>query len=283
MGTCVWDTLCRVAVMGTSLLLPSLASTVYAQPAAVERPDLTGTSWRLVQFQGGDDTTLTPDAPSKYTIAFEPEGRLTVRLDCNRGRGTWTSAGPGQLELGPVASTRAMCPPGSLHDQIAKQWSAVRSYLVRNGHLFLSLMADGGIYEFEPLEAPTSSPAHTPLAAQMPSARLLEGPRWVATRLGETTVAATGSRVPHLVFAGERAAGSDGCNRISGGYTVDGQGIRFGAMVGTQMACPGTGEVERAFGAALRAARRWRITDQTLELLDADGEVAARFEAQEAP
>jgi para-nitrobenzyl esterase len=26
----------------------------------------------------------------------------------------------------------------------------VRSYVIRNGHLFLSLMADGGIYEFEP-------------------------------------------------------------------------------------------------------------------------------------
>jgi para-nitrobenzyl esterase len=27
----------------------------------------------------------------------------------------------------------------------------VRSYVIDNGHLFLSLMADGGIYEFEPI------------------------------------------------------------------------------------------------------------------------------------
>jgi heat shock protein HslJ len=269
-------------VVGATCLF-GVAHVVGAQPAAAERPDLTGTAWRLLQFQGGDDTTLKPDDPSKYTIAFERDGRLVARLDCNRGRGTWTSTRPGQLELGPLASTRAMCLPGSLHDQLARQWSAVRTYLVRDGHLFLSLMADGGIYEFEPHEPPASSPAHVAPAAQVPVSRPLEGPRWAATRLGETTVTATGPRAPHLVFTAARVAGSDGCNRVSGGYTVDGQAITFGAMIGTQMACPGTGEVERAFGAALRATRSWRISGSSLDLLDAKGEVVARFEAEGGP
>ena len=44
-----------------------------------------------------------------------------------------------------------MCPPGSLHDQIVKQWGNVRSFVIKEGHLFLSLTADGGIYEFEPV------------------------------------------------------------------------------------------------------------------------------------
>jgi para-nitrobenzyl esterase len=43
-----------------------------------------------------------------------------------------------------------MCPPGSLHDRIVKQLPYVRSYLIKHGRLYLSLMADGGIYEFEP-------------------------------------------------------------------------------------------------------------------------------------
>jgi heat shock protein HslJ len=265
----------RLVVVATCLF--GVAHGAAAQQASAERPDLTGTAWRLVQFQGGDDTTLKPDDPSKYTIAFERDGRLFARLDCNRGRGTWTSARPGQLELGPLASTRAMCPPGSLHDQMAKQWSAIRSYLVRDGHLFLSLMADGGIYEFEPLAAAAS------VSTQAPSTLALEGPRWTATRLGETAVTATGPRAPHLVFTRERVAGSDGCNRVSGGYTLEGQTMTFGPMLGTQMACPGTGEVERAFGAALRATRSWRISGSSLELLDADGEVTARFEGQEGP
>ena len=71
--------------------------------------------------------------------------------------GTWKSSGPPELELGPLALTRAMCPSGSLHDQIVKQWPYVRSYVMRDGHLFISLMADGGIYEFAPVGSEESS------------------------------------------------------------------------------------------------------------------------------
>ena len=120
--------------------------------------ELQGTAWRLVQFQGGDDTTLTPLDPSKYTIEFLAGGQLAARIDCNRGRGTWKSSGPNQVEFGPLALTRAMCPKGSLHDRIVKHWSSIRSYVFKDGHLFLSLMADGGSYEFEPLPKPGSDP-----------------------------------------------------------------------------------------------------------------------------
>jgi para-nitrobenzyl esterase len=113
--------------------------------------DLGDTSWQLVKFQSSDEKTLTPDTKAKYTIAFGTDGRVSGRIDCNRGTGTWKSSGPNQLQFGPLALTRAACPPGSLHDRIAKDWEFVRSYVIKNGHLFLSLMADGGIYEFEPI------------------------------------------------------------------------------------------------------------------------------------
>jgi heat shock protein HslJ len=111
---------------------------------------LVGTSWQLVAFRGSDDTTLTPDDRSKYTVAFGADGQLTARIDCNRGRGSWKVIGPSQVALGPLALTRAACPAGSMHDHIVKQWGNVRSYVIQDGHLFLSLIADGGIYEFEP-------------------------------------------------------------------------------------------------------------------------------------
>ena len=50
-----------------------------------------------------------------------------------------------------MALTRAMCPPGSLHDRMVRQLPFVRSYVIQDGRLFLSLLADGGIYEFEPV------------------------------------------------------------------------------------------------------------------------------------
>ena len=132
--------------MGFAALLLSACATTVDTPQSLE-----GTAWQLVRFQGGDDRVLVPDERAKYTVAFGKDGVVNVRFDCNRGRGGWKSAQKNQLEFGPMALTRAMCPPGSLHDQLVKQWPYIRSYTLKDGRLFLALMADGGIYELEPL------------------------------------------------------------------------------------------------------------------------------------
>ena len=129
----------------------SIVLTASAQTPSFNIMGDVGGSWRLVKFQGSNDKTLRPDDRDKYTITFDATGRVSVRIDCNRGAGTWRSTGPSQLQFGPLALTRAMCPPGSLHDQITNNWNFIRSYIIKDGRLFLSLMADGGIYEFEPL------------------------------------------------------------------------------------------------------------------------------------
>lgn len=36
-----------------------------------------------------------------------------------------------------------------MHDRVVQDWEYVRSYVIQDGHLFLSLMADAGIYEYE--------------------------------------------------------------------------------------------------------------------------------------
>ena len=112
--------------------------------------ELDGTSWQLVRFKGGDDRILTPIDRSRYTLEFRAGGQLSVRIDCNRGRGTWRVIEAQAIEFGALALTRAAC-PGELNDLLAKQWTSIRSYVIRDGHLHLALMADGGIYEFEPV------------------------------------------------------------------------------------------------------------------------------------
>ena len=120
-------------------------------------PPLGGTAWRLVRIEGGDGTVRAPADPTRYTLAFAADGTVSARIDCNRGHGAWSSSAPGELRLGTLALTRVACPPESLHDQIVRQWEYVRSYVVRDGRLFVSLMADGGIYEWEP--DPAAAPA----------------------------------------------------------------------------------------------------------------------------
>ena len=144
-GTKAWFGL--VGVAGLSVAF-AFGARVLAE-AQDSAAGLAGTSWQLVKFVGVDGKRVAPDDGSKYTIAFDADGGVSARLDCNRGRGTWKSAGANQLQFGPMALTRAMCPPGSMDTQIARNWENVRSYVTRDGHLFLSLMADGGSYEFE--------------------------------------------------------------------------------------------------------------------------------------
>jgi para-nitrobenzyl esterase len=125
-------------------------------PAAPEAPaapagELGGTSWQLVQRQSMDDTKLVPDERSKYTITFGTDGRASVRGDCNQGSGSWQSEGPNNLTFGPMAVTMAACPEGSMSDRFFRDFEYIRSYVMKDGHLYISLMADGGIYEFEPM------------------------------------------------------------------------------------------------------------------------------------
>ena len=129
------------------------ASPPSTDPAAVTPalPELAGTSWRLVEIQSMDDSVYAPDDPSSYTLSFGADGTALVRSDCNRGTGSWDSASPGQLTFGPMATTKALCPPGSMDERFVAQFPWVRSYVLKDGRLFLATMADGSIVEFEPL------------------------------------------------------------------------------------------------------------------------------------
>jgi para-nitrobenzyl esterase len=142
---------CTLTALFAATLFAACASTSEppaAAPAAAPA-SLEGSSWRLVQIAMSDGVTRPAIDRSRYTIGFGRDGVLNVRFDCNRGRGSWKSSGAGNLEFGPLALTRALCPVGSLHDELVRQWPYVRSYVLKDGRLFLSLMADGGTIEFE--------------------------------------------------------------------------------------------------------------------------------------
>jgi len=114
--------------------------------------ELLGSSWRLVEFQSSDDKVglVKPDDPSKYTLSLGVDGRAAMRLNCNRAAGPWSSrangADSGSFSLGPLAVTKAACAPPSLDERIARDAEYIRSYVLRDGRLYLSLAADGGTY-----------------------------------------------------------------------------------------------------------------------------------------
>ena len=124
--------------------------------------------------------------------------------------------------------------------------------------------------------------AQSQCEASSSSTASLEDTYWKLTTLrGKPVAVADPQREPHLILqpAQHRVAGSGGCNRLAGGYTLAGDRLTFGRMAGTMMACRDGMEQERAFLDALAEVARWRIDGQRLELTDPRGEVVARFEA----
>lgn len=144
---------CRMMFAFASIALVATCLTVIAVRAqkSSSTSALSGTSWQLVKFQGPDERTFSPDDKSKYTITFGSNGRVTIRVDCNRGSSTWKATAKGELQFGSWSRTTAKCGAGSLHDQIVTEGAAVRNFVIKDGHLFLSGMEAGGYYELEPM------------------------------------------------------------------------------------------------------------------------------------
>jgi heat shock protein HslJ len=114
----------------------------------------------------------------------------------------------------------------------------------------------------------------------------LRGTYWKLVRLSDAPVrAAEKQREPHLIFANSelRLSGSGGCNRVTGGFEVDGDTLRLRGMAGTMMACPTGMDQEQRFLQAMTTVERHRIRGNYLELLDAAGAVVARLEAVTLP
>lgn len=136
-----------------------LLTALLAQVACADKPTkpmqsvnpLSDTRWQLDKIEYMDDTVITPDDRSKYNLAFDATGKVNIQADCNRLNGSYTYISPSGLEFGAFVSTRAACPPGSLYDTLLKDLPFVRSFVIKDGKLYLALMADGGIYHFSPI------------------------------------------------------------------------------------------------------------------------------------
>jgi putative lipoprotein len=112
----------------------------------------------------------------------------------------------------------------------------------------------------------------------------LENTTWKATRVNDKDVVASeNKRFPYIVLqsADHRVAGSGGCNRITGTYSVEKQTIHFGPMASTMMACPSGMDTEKDFLQALDQSRTWKIRTNELELYGEDGNLLVRLEASE--
>ena len=134
-----------------------------------------------------------------------------------------------------------------------------------------------------PAEAPTQAPEAAVPDAAVPDteATALEGTSWQLVSYvnadGETVDAVPGADAG-ITFQDGSVSGNAGCNSFSGSYTVEGNQISVGPMAMTMMACEDALMAqEQAVTAALSGAATYAMDGETLQLMDADGNVLATF------
>lgn len=136
--------------------LPVAALALSGCGSAAAPEPLTGTSWQLMSIESmapAEQPSTTIDEPGLYRVTFGDDGRATFQVHCNRGSSTWQAeaAAPdsGSLTFGELALTRMFCPQPSAGTLVAAALGQVRSYLLSDGKLHMSLEADGGIMHWE--------------------------------------------------------------------------------------------------------------------------------------
>ncbi len=85
--------------------------------------------------------------PDMYTLTFLPDSTVRVLIDCNRGSGNYHIVGK-SIRIGPVATTRMMCPPGSMDTIFGQQIDGARTWFMQSDTLMMDLMADAGTMRF---------------------------------------------------------------------------------------------------------------------------------------
>jgi heat shock protein HslJ len=105
-------------------------------------------TWEWVSFLSGDGSLTKVVDPSRYTLEIRDDG-FSVVADCNRGAGSFELDGA-SLRFVEMRMTRVSCPPGSLGGEYAGHLENVRTWLIDDGDLYLSLWADAGIMRFRP-------------------------------------------------------------------------------------------------------------------------------------
>lgn len=128
----------------------AIASVLTGCASAQQAPAFpAGGTFAWTGTDAGGASRSAPADPARYTIRFDAGGRAILRLDCNRGSARWTRDA-GTLSISPPASTKMLCPDGSLDATFAADLAQVTRWRVESGDLVLDTR-DGSVMRFRPL------------------------------------------------------------------------------------------------------------------------------------
>jgi len=139
-------------VQGLRRALPGreIVGVMYTQPRGTDPREagrVVGITWYWRRTLMNDGAVLQPEDPSRYTVRFGNDGRVSAVADCNRGTGAYRIRGQ-MIVISQMAMTKMACPPGSLDSRFLSQLGEAAVYSVRAGILLIDLKIDSGTMRF---------------------------------------------------------------------------------------------------------------------------------------
>ncbi len=153
---------------------------------------------------------------------------------------------------------------------------------------FTSLFAAGIAVSFAvpvsaaQLTTPKSEPLVQLVSAKAKQTKGLAGTAWVLNSLQGQP--APSDKPLDLSFSGDKASGSDGCNRLAGRFKENADTtIAIGPFASTMMACldPNAGKFAKSYADALQKVSAYFVLGNSLHLLAADGSEIAIYAKQD--
>jgi len=98
-----------VAMLSLTACAQSIApSSTTSSEAPTAAAIVTTGAWKLQSITRPDSTIVSISEPDRFTVQFADGNRLSLRADCNRGFGGFSSNG-NSINVGPVGITKAYC------------------------------------------------------------------------------------------------------------------------------------------------------------------------------
>ena len=113
--------------------------------SSVQNP--TDIVWKWHQTTYSDSTKTVPSDPEKYTLQLLPDGRVSIKADCNLGGGNYNINGS-QISIKITHTTMAACPEGSYEMTYIRDIDMAARFHIKGDILYLDLKKDSGIMLF---------------------------------------------------------------------------------------------------------------------------------------
>lgn len=109
------------------------------------------TSWKWISSTDYEGVIVRPQNSGDFILTISKEGRLSSTTDCNSISGS-IIINDETLSVGPLISTKMACMGETLENKYSYDLSRAVSYRIENNILFVNMLQNIGVMQFEKLE-----------------------------------------------------------------------------------------------------------------------------------